>query len=241
MYKNYIFDVYGTLVDIHTNEYDQAAWQKLAETLAFYDVNYTAEELKETYFMSCDLQMKLNGKNCKHPEVDVVEVSKHIFENKGKKASKMLATHLAQEFRAFSTERLRLYPDVIDTLKQLKRARKKLYIVSNAQRCYTKPELEKLGLLKYFAGIIYSSDYKCAKPDPKLFDIACERFKINKAETIYIGNDPQTDVDGARAAKIDCLWIKSNLTDYDARPKFQPKYTVENGDFAEIVKLTLKK
>ena len=38
MYKNYVFDVYGTLVDIHTNEYEIATWQKLAKTLAFYDV-----------------------------------------------------------------------------------------------------------------------------------------------------------------------------------------------------------
>lgn len=241
MYKNFVFDVYGTLVDIHTNEYDLGTWQKLANTLSFYDVNYTAEELKEAYFMSCDLQMRLGKKDCKYPEVDVVEVSKHIFENKGKKAAKTLATHLAQEFRAFSTERLRVYPDVIETLKQLKRARKKLYILSNAQRCYTKPELEKLGLLKYFNGVIYSSDYRCRKPDVKLFDAACEKFKINKSESVYIGNDPTTDVDGARAAKIDCLWIKTNLTDYDAKPKFSPKYTVENGDFKEVAKLLLKK
>lgn len=241
MYKNFVFDVYGTLVDIHTNEYDLNTWQKLANTLAFYDVNYTAEELKEAYFMSCDLQIRLGKKDFKVPEVDVVEVFKHLFENKGKKAGKTLATHLAQEFRAFSTERLRLYPDVIETLKQLKRARKKLYILSNAQRCYTKPELEKLNLLKYFTGIVYSSDYKCAKPDAKLFDITCDKFKLNKSETIYIGNDPATDVDGARGAKIDSLWIKSNLTDPDAKPKFPSKYVVENGDFKEIAKLLLKK
>ncbi|MDE7454806.1 MAG: HAD family hydrolase [Clostridia bacterium] len=241
MYKNFVFDVYGTLVDIHTNEYDLNTWQKLANTLEFYDVNYTAEELKEAYFMSCDLQIRQGLKDYKVPEVDVVEVFRHLFANKGKKAGKSLATHLAQEFRAFSTQRLRVYPDVIETLKQLKKAKKKLYILSNAQRCFTAPELNKLGLKQYFSGIVYSSDYKCAKPDAKLFDIACEKYKLDKAETIHIGNDPKTDVDGARNAKIDCLWIKSNLTDYDAKPKLMPKYTVENGDFKEIAKLLLKK
>lgn len=241
MYKNFVFDVYGTLVDIHTNEYDIGTWQKLANTLSFYNVNYSAEELKETYFMSCDLQMRQGKKDFKHPEVDVVEVFGHIFENKGKKAGKTLATHLAQEFRAFSTERLRLYPDVIETLKQLKRAKKKLFVMSNAQRCFTKPELSKLGLLPYFSGVVFSSDFKCAKPDSKLFDFACEKFKIDKSETVYVGNDPCADVDGARGAKIDCLWIKSNLTDYDVKPKFSPKYVVENGDFKEVAKLLLKK
>lgn len=241
MYKNYVFDVYGTLVDIHTNEYLDSAWKKLAETLNFYGAYYSHEELKETYFSSCELQMRQGAANFKHPEVDVVEIFRHIFENKGMKCTISLATHLAQEFRAFSTEYLRLYDGVIDTLAKLKKAKKKLYIVSNAQKCFTKPELVKLGLIKHFNGIIYSSEYKCAKPDAKLFDIACEKFRLDKKETIYIGNDPATDVDGARNAKIDCLWIKSNLTDLSVKPKFSPKYTVDNGDFREIAKLLLKK
>lgn len=240
MYKNYIFDVYGTLVDIHTNEYLDSTWQKLADTLNFYGVYYSAQELKETYFSSCELQMKQGEANFKHPEVDVVEVFRHIFENKGVKCPVTLATHLAQEFRAFSTEYLRLYDGVLSTLTQLKRAKKKLYIVSNAQKCFTKPELVKLGIWKLFHGIVFSSEYKCAKPDAKLFDFACEKFNLNKKETVYIGNDPATDVEGARNAKIDCLWIKSNLTPYGSAAKFAPKYTVDNGDFTQIAKLLLK-
>lgn len=240
MYKNYIFDIYGTLVDIHTNEYLETAWEKMAETLNFYGVYYTAGELRETYFSSCELQMKQRKSQFKHPEVDVVEVFCHIFENKDKKASKSLATHLAQEFRAFSTEYLRLYDGVTETLLKLKKAKKKLYIVSNAQRCFTRPELVKLGLTKFFSGIIFSSDFKCAKPDATLFDIACEKFKLNKKESIYIGNDPETDVDGARNAKIDCLWIKSNLTPHNSGAKVSPKYVIENGDFREIAKILLK-
>ena len=229
------------MVDIHTNEYEDAAWAKLAETLTFYDVNYTPEELKEAYFSSCELQIRQGLSNFKHPEVDVVEVFRHIFENKNKKATKSLATHLAQEFRAFSTEYIRVYDGVLETLAKLKKAGKKLYIVSNAQSCYTKQELSKLGLRKYFSGIVYSSDKKCAKPDPALFNALIDKHKLNKKECVYIGNDPITDVDGARNAKIDCLWIKTNLTQQDMAPKIAPKYTVNNGDFTEIAKLLLKK
>ncbi len=240
MYKNIVFDIYGTLIDIHTNEYEISTWQKLADTLAFYDVNYTAEELKEAYFMSCDLQMKAGEKEHTHPEVDIVEVFRHLFENKNKKTSKILATHLAQEFRAFSTERLRLYNGVTETLTKLKKAKKKLYIVSNAQRCFTRPELVKLGIARYFDGIIYSSDYKCAKPSAELFKVLFEKYKLDKNETIYIGNDPQADVDGAKNAKIDCIWIRTNLTDPDAKPRFAPKYTISDGNFAEISSILLK-
>lgn len=30
MYQNYIFDLYGTLVDIHTNENKHYLWEKMA-------------------------------------------------------------------------------------------------------------------------------------------------------------------------------------------------------------------
>lgn len=238
MYKNYVFDVYGTLVDIHTNEYELATWQKLADTLRFYGVNYSAQELEETYFASCDLQIQQGKANFQYPEVDVVEIFCQIFANKGKKAGKSLATHLAQEFRAFSTQYIRLYDGVVETLNKLKKAGKKLYVLSNAQSCFTKTELGRLGLRKYFSGIIYSSDYKCAKPDAKLFETLVKKYNLDKKETIYIGNDGFTDVVGARNAKIDCLWIKTNLTGNEV-PTVPPKYTVD-GDFREISKLLLK-
>ena len=238
MYKNYVFDVYGTLVDIHTNEYEMATWQKLADTLRFYGVNYSAQELEETYFASCDLQIQQGKANFQYPEVDVVEIFCQIFANKGKKAGKSLATHLAQEFRAFSTQYIRLYDGVAETLTKLKKAGKKLYVLSNAQSCFTKTELGRLGLRKYFSGIIYSSDYKCAKPDAKLFETLVKKYNLDKKETIYIGNDGFTDVVGARNAKIDCLWIKTNLTGNEV-PTVPPKYTVD-GDFREISKLLMK-
>lgn len=239
MYKNYVFDVYGTLVDIRTNEYEYSSWQKLAQTLRFYGVDYTPEELEQTYFAGCELQIKQGKSQFQYPEVDVVEVFRQIFANKGKKAGKSLATHLAQEFRAFTTQKIGLYDGVPETLAKLKKAGKKLYILSNAQSCFTKTEIARLGLRKYFSGIVYSSDYLCAKPDAKLFDALVKKFNLNKKETVYIGNDGFADVCGARNAKIDCLWIKSNLTGSE-EPSFPPKYTVSDGNFREISKLLLK-
>ena len=238
MYKNFIFDVYGTLVDIHTNEYEEETWRKLADTLDFYGVEYSVAELREAYFSSCELQMTLGKKHFQHPDV---EVFRHIFENKNKKASKSLATHIAQEFRAFSTEYVRVFDGVVDVLKELKRAGKKLFILSNAQSCFTKPELNKLGLLKYFNGVIYSSDEGCAKPDAALFARLLDKYKLNKKECVYIGNDPYTDVDGARNAKIDCLWLKTSHTPFDVQPRFLPKYVVNNGDITEVSRLLLKR
>lgn len=85
MYKNYVFDIYGTLLDISTNEHETATWQKLADTLAYYGVNYTARGLEEAYFAGCELQINQGKKNFTHPEVDVAEIFRMICANKGKK------------------------------------------------------------------------------------------------------------------------------------------------------------
>lgn len=240
MYKNFIFDLYGTLVDIHTNEYEDETWQKLCDTLRFYGVEYSVEELRAAYFGSCELQITLGKKKYANPEVDVVEVFRHIFENKDKKASKTLATHLAQQFRAFSTQYIRVFDGVFDTLKELKRAGKKLYILSNAQSCFTGPELNKLGLRRYFNGIMYSSDEGCAKPDATLFARLLDKYGLKRNECVYIGNDPKSDVDGARNAKIDCLWLKTSHTPTDAQPKFTPKYVVNDGDITQLPRILVK-
>lgn len=240
MYKNYIFDLYGTLINIHTNEHEDSTWAKLAETLKFYGVDYTPSELSEAYFSSCELQVRQGKDLYKYPEVDVVEVFRHIFANKGKKASKSLATHIAQEFRAFSTDYIALYDGVLDTLNKLKKAGKKMYILANAQSCFAKTELTKMGLRKYFKGIVYSSDYKCRKPDQTLYNLLLDKYELDKKESVCIGNEAATDVEGARNAKIDCLWIKTNLTQ-ESTTKFAPKYVVSNGDFTEVTKLLAKK
>ena len=39
-YENYIFDLYGTLVDIHTDEEKTELWEKLAQFYGYYGAVY---------------------------------------------------------------------------------------------------------------------------------------------------------------------------------------------------------
>ena len=49
MYKNYIFDLYGTLIDINTDEWSIDIWEKMAIYYGYKGAHYTAEELNEEY------------------------------------------------------------------------------------------------------------------------------------------------------------------------------------------------
>ena len=47
-YTDLIFDLYGTLVDIHTDE-NALVWEKTALYFSYYGVPYTGEQLKTDY------------------------------------------------------------------------------------------------------------------------------------------------------------------------------------------------
>ena len=45
MYKNYIFDLYGTLIDINTNEWKKSLWKNMAMIYSMSGASYTGKEL----------------------------------------------------------------------------------------------------------------------------------------------------------------------------------------------------
>lgn len=48
-YDNYVFDLYGTLVDIHTEEDFPKLWEKLALFFGYYGAIYEPKELQKRY------------------------------------------------------------------------------------------------------------------------------------------------------------------------------------------------
>ena len=48
-YKNYIFDLYATLVDIHTNQNPAVFWRRIAAIMHSYGAVYKPSDLKKRY------------------------------------------------------------------------------------------------------------------------------------------------------------------------------------------------
>ena len=176
-YENYIFDLYGTLVDIHTDEEKTELWEKLAQFYGYYGAVYTAEELKNAYAcltgqkedalrqeMGPDAAMKKDDAHEAHPEIEIEEVFLALFQKKGVQADIELAIHAGQFFRILSTEYIRLYDGAKELLAALRETGKKVYLLSNAQRIFTAYELKLLGLEPYFDDIFLSSSCKVKKP-----------------------------------------------------------------------------
>ena len=52
-YKNFVFDLYGTLVDIHTDEESSALWERFSLYLLTKGLSYDPLVLHSTYLQFC--------------------------------------------------------------------------------------------------------------------------------------------------------------------------------------------
>lgn len=236
-YQNCIFDLYGTLVDVHTNEELPQLWEKLALFYGYYGAPYQPEELRSAYWRL--VTRKEEGKKAlrhdaheAHPEIQIEFVFQELYREKGVAAGLELAIHSGQFFRVLSTEYIRLYDGAIELLKTLKERGRGVYLLSNAQRIFTEYELNFLGLTPFFDGIYLSSDYGCKKPDRRFFEIMMEECVVDPKSAIMIGNDGVADIQGAQAAGLSTLYIRSNISPREPLPAAD--YVLERMDLRRV-------
>ena len=217
-YTDLIFDLYGTLVDIHTEEND-LVWEKTAYLFGFYGAAYTGPELKAAFQAAMAAREVQAGQSYEcFPDIPFEQVMAELFRCKGvAQNADALGVQAAQLFRISSLEYIRLYPGVLEALSGLRRKGYRLWLLSNAQRVFTAYELRLLGLGEQLDGIYISSDYGCRKPDGRFFRALLEEQKLDAHKCLMIGNDRMTDIAGAMAAGLDTLYMHTNLTPADQR------------------------
>src|SRR5690554_5765041 len=100
MYKAIIFDLYGTLLDIHTDESQEFLWKKMALYYKMRGADFSADELKTAYFEQVDqLLEKKRMKGVEHPDIDILKVFKNLFKIKNIETSRSIALEMARFFR----------------------------------------------------------------------------------------------------------------------------------------------
>jgi len=88
-----------------------------------------------------------------------------------------------------------------ETVGELKRRGYRLGVVSNAEG-RVEQDLEAAGYRGLLETVVDSHVVGVEKPDPEIFGIALRRLDARPESTIFIGDVPAVDVDGARAAGV---------------------------------------
>lgn len=208
--KGILFDLYGTLIDIETDESLDEIYRAIAHYLVYQGVYLHRGQVRERYYAIMRQQKDARGEE--YPEIDVEAIWNELLLQQGIKSGYMRgqqAKVIAHIYRGISRKRLRLYPNVKEVLNELQ-ARYQLALVSDAQPCFALPEIRAVGLEGYFNPVIISSYYGFRKPDSRLFNKALDKMGISRSEAITVGNDMFRDIYGAQLLGIRTIFFDSN-------------------------------
>ena len=196
-YEVVFFDLYGTLIDIRTDEQSEAAWQALYDCVTELGAQYESVDVMRDQFEKlearemvhqADRAIVRNGWD----EFDILPVYRSLLMNRSEEAEKKLALpqaalKAAWAFRQGSTSLFRLYPGALDMIEQLQDAGMVVALLSNAQACYTRPELEETGLASVLDDVIISSEEKIRKPARDLYMLALDREFVTAKHALMVG------------------------------------------------------
>ncbi len=98
-------------------------------------------------------------------------------------------------------QRVDFYPDVLDALRRLARAYP-LLALSNGNA-----DVSGMVLAPWFRGSLSAREFGVGKPDPRIFAEACRRLNCAPDEVLHVGDDVELDVQGARAAGLQAVWL----------------------------------
>ena len=120
------------------------------------------------------------------------------------------AVFVDEAFEVFDRERntLDLFPEVLPALRSLSQ-RYTLVAVTNGNA-----RLDRIGIEDLFDAYISARTAGAAKPARTIFDAAVDAGGAGAHQTLHVGDHPEYDVDGARAAGLRTAWMNRNGHDW---------------------------
>lgn len=178
-----IFDMDGVLVDSHPVH--ERAWRRLLESLGR---TITDQELEFVH----------DGRKRD-------DILRHFFGALPEAELRRYGAIKAAFFDEFAGE-MQLVKGVREFITALGEAGVPLAVASSASRHRAAHILEHFDLRRWFGAVVTGDDVANGKPDPAVYQAACERLQANPGASLVV-EDAVSGVQGALAAGMHCLGI----------------------------------
>ena len=186
-----VFDAYGTLFDVNSAAREAQnllgeKWQPLAEL-------WRAKQLQYTW---------LRGLGGRYEDFWQVtgEALEFALDTFGLEGNSELRERLMNSYRIPSG-----YPEVAETLRQIKLAGFKLAILSNGTPGMLAAASQNAGIADLFDAVLSVEEVKVYKPHPAVYQMACDRLGL-KAQQICFVSSNGWDAYSAKSFGFRVLW-----------------------------------
>jgi len=180
------FDMDGVLIDSHPAH--RAAWR---EFLLSLNRRVSDDEL------SFILEGRTRNEILRH---FLGDLSEHEFAQYGKQKDEL--------FRSLEHQ-IDPVPGAIEFVRELHRHGIVSAVATSASEIRTFSTIERLGLAEHFETIITASDVSRGKPDPMVYQVACERMGVPPQHALAFDDAP-AGIRAAALAGMRCVGVSSN-------------------------------
>ena len=206
MIKAIFFDFYNTLVRFWPplDQIQQAACQEFGFNLDPEAINY-GYSVADVYF-NRENEIKPLATRTEEERLDFfARYEQILLDNAGLSVTTDLARQIWQIAISVPKDFI-LFEDTIGALERLKAQGYQLGVVSNLRRDMN--ELcRDLGIGPYLDFCLTSAEIGVEKPDPAIFVAALERAGVAPPEAVHVGDQPRSDLVGARGAGLHAVLL----------------------------------
>ena len=208
--KAIVFDAYGTLFDV--NSVAEKRKDKIGNKWENFANFWRTTQLEYTWLRS----LMKKHKNFWQITEDSLDKSMETFQ-----IDKSLRNDLLSLYKELSP-----YPEVKNVLENLKKKSFKLAILSNGTPELLNHLVKSSDLENLFDDIFSVEEVKIYKPDPKVYDIPVNKYKVSKGEITFLSANTW-DVSGAGNYGYNSIWVNRNNSVFD-KLDYKPKNEIKN-------------
>jgi putative hydrolase of the HAD superfamily len=96
-------------------------------------------------------------------------------------------------------------------------------------------DLARIGLAHHFEVSLSAGPLGCAKPDPRAYSSLAAALTLAPSEILFVGDEPQADVVGPRAAGMRTVWVNRLGAEWPAGLPRADASIVHIGQLAELL------
>jgi len=228
--KHLFFDLDRTLWDFDQNS--EVALRHILEEEALIPKVESFERFHKVYIQQNAHLWKLYGKG----KIKKEELRYERFRaalRKFKIQDEALVHRIGDAYVSISPRQKVLFPNAIQTLKELKSMGFTLHIITNGFQEVQLIKLENCGLHSFFDLIVCSEIIGKNKPDPAIFKYAMREAGANPSDSLMIGDDYHIDIAGA-------LQVGMNAIHFDPIEKYKYRYEWVVSDLAQLPEMIIR-
>jgi putative hydrolase of the HAD superfamily len=188
-YRAVIFDLWATLVP-----WDQEQANRFYDSMAAA-VGIEPERFREAW---------LTGRKSR----EIGPIADHLRELfHGLGAAPDLDQILAMR-REWTMRSLQPRPDALETLAELRRRGHRLGLISVCSQDV--PHVwDQTPLAGTLDELVFSCDVGVSKPDPRIYEIACERLEVEPADCLFVGDGANNELPGAERVGMAAVQLRA--------------------------------